>query len=101
MVAKGVCVIAGGVCMVAGGVHGCRGACMVAGDVHGCRGACMGYDEIRSMSGRYASYWNAFFFHIDIDENGTSAVADLKVPPSPSRESWIRPCSAETMYKRK
>ena len=23
-------------------------------------GACVGYDEIRSMSGRYASYWNAF-----------------------------------------
>ena len=25
-------------------------------------GACVGYDEIRSMSGRYASYWNAFLF---------------------------------------
>ena len=25
-------------------------------------GACIGYDEIRSMSGRYASYWNAFLF---------------------------------------
>ena len=24
------------------------------------RGACMGYDEIRSMSERCASYWNAF-----------------------------------------
>ena len=24
--------------------------------------ACIGYDEIRSMSGRYASYWNAFLF---------------------------------------
>ena len=23
-------------------------------------GACVGYDEIRSISGRYASYWNAF-----------------------------------------
>ena len=23
-----------------------------------------GYNEIRSMSGRYASYWNAFLFHI-------------------------------------
>ena len=28
---------------------------MVAGE-----GACVGYDEIQSMSGRYASYWNAF-----------------------------------------
>ena len=25
-------------------------------------GACIGYDEIRSMSGQYASYWNAFLF---------------------------------------
>ena len=23
----------------------------------------MGYNEIRSMSGRYASYWNAFLLH--------------------------------------
>ena len=41
------------------------GACVVAGGggVLGCGGrACMGYDEIRSMSGRYASYWNAFLF---------------------------------------
>ena len=72
----------GGVCMVlpGGGMHGCsRGgaACVVAlGGVRGFiqRGACMvlfgggvhgffsffGYNEIRSMSGRYASYWNAF-----------------------------------------
>ena len=38
------------------------------GGMHG-RGACMGwcvrsrYYEIRSMSGRYASYWNAFLFY--------------------------------------
>ena len=31
---------------------------------HGCRGACIGYDVIQSMSGRYASYWNAFLFSI-------------------------------------
>ena len=42
-------------------MHG-RGACVVAGGVHGGRGVCVGYDEIRSMSGRYASYWNAFLF---------------------------------------
>ena len=56
--------------MVAGGVHGARGPCMVAGGVCGCGGvrggwgggACVGYDKILSMSGRYASYWNAFFF---------------------------------------
>ena len=42
-----------GVCVVAPG----RGACIVAPG-----GACVGYDEIRSLSGRYASYWNAFLF---------------------------------------
>ena len=51
-----------GVC-VAGGMHG-RGTCTAggactAGGVHG-RGVCGRYYEIRSMSGRYASYWNAF-----------------------------------------
>ena len=69
---QGACVAGG---MHGGGVHG-RGACL-AGGVHG-RGhvwqgvfvagahaagyACPpgGYDEIWSMSGRYASHWNAF-----------------------------------------
>ena len=39
-----------------GAVRGCGRGCMVApgGGVHGF------FDEIRSMSGRYASYWNAF-----------------------------------------
>ena len=51
--------MAGGACM-AGGVCGrggmcSRGVCMVGG----MRGR---YYEIRSMSGRYASYWNAFLF---------------------------------------
>ena len=39
---------------VAGGVHG-EGACVAGGRVCHSR-----YYEIRSMSGRYASYWNAF-----------------------------------------
>ena len=39
---------------------------MVAGGVRGCWGACVGYDEIRSMSGRYASYWNAFLLEYEI-----------------------------------
>ena len=70
----GVCFL--GWCVLPWGMHGCRGTCMVAGGcawlqggmhgcgggVHGGGGACMGYDEIRSMSGRYASYWNAFLF---------------------------------------
>ena len=53
MVAWGACVVARGVCMVAGGMHGCGGHEWL-------RGAYMGYDEILSMNGRYASYWNAF-----------------------------------------
>ena len=89
---RGVCMVApGGACVVApGGVHGCsrgacvvapRGVCMVApgggmrgcsgvhgflGGVHGFFGGCMHgfFDEIRSMSGRYASYWNAFLLDI-------------------------------------
>ena len=84
-----VCVVAPrGACMVAprGGMRGCsRGACVVApgGGVHGCsRGSVHGssqgghvwllpgggmhgfFHEIRSMSGRYASYWNAFLLCI-------------------------------------
>ena len=57
----GACmVLFGGACMVLFG-----GACMVL-----FRGACVvfssffGYNEIRSMSGQYASYWNAFLFNL-------------------------------------
>ena len=48
----GACVVAlGGACVVAlGGMRGCSGK----GGVHGF------FNEIRSMSRRYASYWNAF-----------------------------------------
>ena len=59
----GACLVApGGACLVAprgvcgcswGGMHGCSG-----GGVRGIRRD----TEIRSMSGRYASYWNAFLF---------------------------------------
>ena len=69
----GVCVVVGGMhgwgACVVGGMHGCeghvwlQGACVAAGGICGCGGGvCMGYDEIRSMSGQYASYWNAFLF---------------------------------------
>ena len=44
----------GGACVVAPG-----GACMVAPGGGGMRGI-QRDTEIRSMSGRYASYWNAF-----------------------------------------
>ena len=72
----GMCGCQAEACVVAGDMHCCQGACvivgacMVAGGMHGCwghtwslgGGACMGYNEIRSMSGQYASYWNAFLF---------------------------------------
>ena len=65
----------GGACMVAlgEGMHGCSGGhawllqggvwLLPGGGMHGCSGGLRGFfDEIRSMSGRYASYWNAFLF---------------------------------------
>ena len=57
---RGACmVLFGGVCVVL-----FRGACVVLfrGGVHGFFSFC-GYNEIRSISGRYASYWNAFLFY--------------------------------------
>ena len=88
----GVCLSTGGACVVArrGGMCGCSwGACMVAlgGGMSGCSWGVCGcsgghawllgghawllgggrhgfFDEIRSMSGRYASYWNAFLLKL-------------------------------------
>ena len=51
-----------GACMVfLGGLHGFSGghAWFFWGGMHGFF-SFFGYNEIRSMSGRYASYWNAF-----------------------------------------
>ena len=62
-----------GACMVArGGMCGCSGgwgrcAWLLRGDVRGCLGGVHGIrrdTQIRSMSGRYASYWNAFLFNV-------------------------------------
>ena len=64
----GACMVVGGdawlwgVCMVVGDVRGCWGVCVVARRGAWLLGGCVGYDEIWSMSGRYASYWNAFLF---------------------------------------
>ena len=59
----------GGAWLFQGGMHGFfGGACVVflGGGVvlGGMRGfsECIGYNKIRSMSGWYASYWNAFLF---------------------------------------
>ena len=72
--------VALGACMVApGGMRGCSGgACMVA-----LGGACMVAPgggmcgirrdtDIRSMSGRYASYWNAFLLFLNFYLKGLS-----------------------------
>ena len=49
------------------GFSGMGGYAWFWGGMHGFfrdGGACVGYDEIRSMSGRYASYWNAFLLKL-------------------------------------
>ena len=74
----------GGVCMVAQGGHAWLlrgeacvvppGGCVVLFGGHvwfysgGMRGffSFFGYNEIRSMSGRYASYWNAFLYKVKL-----------------------------------
>ena len=64
----GACMVAEGCAWLLGGMRGCwRGHAWLLGGMCGCwgvcvvtRGACIGYDDIRSMSGWYASYWNAF-----------------------------------------
>ena len=43
-----------GVCVVVGGMHSFGG------------GACIEYDQIRSMCGRYASYWNAILLKVKV-----------------------------------
>ena len=74
MVARGACMVARGLCMVAPGglcmvAPGGREACMVALGGHvwllpgGGMGGIRRDTEIRSMSGRYASYWNAFLLN--------------------------------------
>ena len=64
----GACVVAGlgdGRAWLLGGMHGCGGHVWLWGGMRDCRGgACVGYDEIRSMSGQYTSYWNAFLLYL-------------------------------------
>ena len=65
-----------------GGLHGSRGACMVTGGCVVAGGGCVGCDEIRSMRGRYASYWNAFLCYDAVyweERITTSTLDQLKV----------------------
>ena len=62
-----------GACVVAPGGHAwlLPGGCMVARGGHAWllgRGVRGFFDEIWSMSGRYASYWNAFFFFLVVHD---------------------------------
>ena len=79
---RGACVVAwGGVCgcfgghtwLLQGGVVAPGGACVVAPGGGACVVALGGvrgfFDEIRSMSGRYASYWNAFLLNFYYHQN--------------------------------
>ena len=59
----GGCVVAWGACVVAPGGWG--RVWLLPGGMRGF------FDEIRSMSGRYASYWNAFLFCVLFQEAAT------------------------------
>ena len=68
---RGACVVlfGGAYVVLFGGMHGFSGglAWFFWGGVHGFF-SFFGYNEIRSMSARYASYWNAFLlYHAEKD----------------------------------
>ena len=80
-------------------VHGCWGVCMVVGGacmvVGG--GACMGYNEIRSMSRWYASYWNAFLLPSANEVWGKVIFSQACVIPSVHRGGGVGfpPCTGK------
>ena len=64
---QGACMVLFGGCVwfYLGGMHGfIWGACMVLFSF-------FGYNEIQSMSGQYASYWNAFLYYLFNDKSET------------------------------
>ena len=76
----GACMVAGGACVRGwGGVVAGGHAWLWGGGMCGGSGACVGYNEIRSMSGRYASYWNALLlgFNYTHTYSKTSAIWSL------------------------
>ena len=70
----------GGLCGFLGGA-----ACVVFPG-----GACIGYDEIRSMNGRYASYWNAFLFYLKFQLVHLANKLIINLPRSKIFSSWTR-----------
>ena len=86
-----------------------RGACMVfCGGGRG-RGlcvwfffgfsGCIGYNEIRSMSGRYASYWNAFLLPMFFVQSYQPP--NSKSEPSPTNLNMVRSHLMKTKTKAK
>ena len=103
-----------GACVVAprGGMHGCS-----RGDMRGCSwGACMValggrawlllggggvrgfFDEIRSMSGRYASYWNPFLFVLTstmCGKNVSNKSTPIRIPNQSMKKIYIKSTSTK------
>ena len=113
MVLFGGCVVLfGGVCVILFGGGGCmvffRGACMVLfrGRVwfhlgEGMHGffSIFGYNEIRSMNGWYASYWNAFLFSVFfLIKNRTNDSYMYRLPDSSVRSFSAYPRSWFSVY---
>ena len=79
----GSCVVLSGGCMVLSGRHVWfylgEGACVVLSRGGGVRdfSSFFGYNEIRSMSGRYASYWNAFLFNLIFVSEGLDVLLSV------------------------
>ena len=59
---RGACVVlfGGRAWFYSGGMHGFIWGCVVFLEGHARFSSFFGYNEILSMSGRHASYWNAF-----------------------------------------
>ena len=96
---RGACVVGGHVWQ--GGVHGgacvawgmCGGVACMARGMHGRGGMHGRYYEIRSMSGRYASYWNAFLLDHKIynSKQQTSFLLLVTRDPLANKKNYTHP----------
>ena len=62
------------------------------------RGACVGYDEIRSMSGRYTSYWNAFLLRMRLKGLLTLTIKVSIFLSAKNRLNTVRCCCLHTCF---